>query len=212
MILTVLALLLAADPVSAQLSNESGDSGAHRSKRRLTLCPSQDYALCEAATCTATGGTIQGPAGVGTFPEASCLCPIFHGQALANLHGGNMQGSCDQPADGVWSLYPPGGRKDVPQESAGWQVAPTPIQNCRSTVNGTPLYFAGCFSYACEDVGTIKGARVAQCFCRMLTTEADQFATRAGQCNPDVCNEIPEGLAPRGALNIRQIRHGAKCE
>ncbi|HTY57075.1 MAG TPA: hypothetical protein VMB26_17840 [Candidatus Binataceae bacterium] len=184
-----IVLLIAAGPLGPQFAESKP------TPKRKTICPSADFAFCEAATCTATGRMIEGDGG--TFPEASCLCPVIHGPAVASLHAGNMQGSCDPPPDGVWSLFPPNAAAnypDIPQASANWQSAPTPTQDCPASVNGQPVYFAGCFAYACKDYGTINGTRLAQCFCRMLTTNADEFATQAGQCNPDACNEIPEGV------------------
>ena len=208
LVLVVLVLLLPAVPAGAQLSSAEESAASNPSdKHQLTLCPPQDYAFCEAATCTATGGTIQGPGGVGTFPEAACLCPILFGRALADLNGGNMQESCESPPNGVWSMFPPTGRNEVPQESTGWQNAPAPTQDCPGTHDGAPVYFAGCFSYACDDIGTINGTRVARCFCRMLTTDEADFATQAGQCDPAVCYRIPEGLT-----RDKAIRHGEKCE
>ena len=204
----VLVLLLPAVPAGAQLSSAEENAASDSSdKHHLTLCPPQDYAFCDASTCTATGGTIQGPGGAGTFPEAACLCPILFGRAFADLHGGNMQGSCQPPPNGLWSMFPPDERIDVPQEATDWQAAPAPTQDCPSKINGAPVYFAGCFSYACDDIGTINGARVARCFCRMLTTDEADFATAAGRCDPATCSQIPEGLT-----RDRAIRHGDKCE
>ena len=172
-----------------------------------TVCPAQDYALCAASTCTATGGTIQGPRGVGTFPEASCLCPILHGQALAALNCGNMQASCEPPPGGVWSLFPSKKRRYLPQQITNWQPAQYPEQDCPSSKDGAAVYFALCFSYACEDAGKINGVRVARCYCPMETTDEGDFATQAGQCDQNVCDEIPEGKEQPTA-----ILQGKKCE
>jgi hypothetical protein len=48
-------------------------------------------------------------AGGGTASrKPSCTCPIYDGPAIADLDGGNMQGSCEPPGpDQVWSLYWP---------------------------------------------------------------------------------------------------------
>jgi hypothetical protein len=130
---------------------------------------------------------------------------------MASLHSGNMQGSCDPPPGGVWSLFPPNAAEDypeIPQASAGWAPARTLSQDCPSSVNGAPVYFAGCFAYACQDYGTINGTKVAQCFCRMLTTDAAEFATQAGQCNPEACNEIPEGVTKAKKVH----RGGEQCK
>src|SRR5262245_24757901 len=81
-----------------------------------------DFALCAASTCTALPGetiAVNTATGTAPFPAAQCTCPIFNGPALADLNGGNMQGSCDPPPnDGVWSLYLPTG--EIPQEINNW--------------------------------------------------------------------------------------------
>jgi len=61
------------------------------------------FALCAASTCTPTGKQIAvntPTGGTRNFPEADCTCPVILGPSLANLAGGNMQGSCDPPGPG----------------------------------------------------------------------------------------------------------------
>src|SRR5215469_2616149 len=69
------------------------------------------FALCAASTCTPTGKQITvktATGGTATFPEADCTCPVVLGPSIANLAGGNMQGSCEPPRpDTIWSTYQP---------------------------------------------------------------------------------------------------------
>jgi len=49
------------------------------------------FALCAASTCTPTGKKIRvNVSGNGTalFPEADCTCPVFSGNAIADVVGG----------------------------------------------------------------------------------------------------------------------------
>ena len=60
------------------------------------------FALCAASTCTPTGKQITvktATGGTATFPEADCTCPVILGPSIANLAGGNMQGSCEPPRE-----------------------------------------------------------------------------------------------------------------
>lgn len=69
------------------------------------FCPGP-YALCAASICTPTGNTIKVNGSNSLFREADCTCPVFSGVSVADVNGGNMQGSCKPPSDdGVWSLY-----------------------------------------------------------------------------------------------------------
>jgi hypothetical protein len=65
------------------------------------------FALCAASTCTPTGGQITvrtATGGTAVFPEADCTCPVLLAPSIANLAGGNMQGSCEPPGPGqIWS-------------------------------------------------------------------------------------------------------------
>src|SRR5262249_11492226 len=84
------------------------------------------FALCAASTCTATGRELKvNVTGGGTafFPEADCTCPIFSGEGVADLAGGNMQGSCKPPVApdgsvGVWSYYAV--QAHIAQQLTGW--------------------------------------------------------------------------------------------
>src|ERR1700679_2609259 len=61
----------------------------------LKICKGT-YALCAASTCTPTGGTIEANTATGPniFAAASCTCPVYDGEAIADPNGGNMKGSC----------------------------------------------------------------------------------------------------------------------
>jgi hypothetical protein len=184
-VLMVAALLLAARAINAQ-SLEPADPG-------LTLC-SGPYALCAAATCTLTGATFPET----SFPEVVCECPVLPGPALADVTGGNMQGNCDPPADGVWSLFWP--NLKIPQEIKGfWRknVRALP-HNCPSTIGQPPqpVLFGQCFSYSCKNVRKINGVLVADCYCpaqHIIDPNKDEFAVQAGQCQASICTQIPVG-------------------
>jgi len=169
-------------------------------------CPANfDFALCAASTCTPTGKKIEVNTEFGTAPfdEAECTCPIFPGPSLADVMGGNMQGSCDPPTlvngkptdDGIWSWYLPTG--NIPQEINNWNTgkekSEAPIQVCSSGD------FANCFSFACVRAGKVKGnVEVATCFCPINesvqgTSAGPPFTTPAGQCNQDICSQYPVG-------------------
>jgi len=175
------------------------------------VCPPGDFALCAASTCTPTGGTIAVNGGFQPFDEAMCTCPIFHGFALADKEGGNMQGNCDPPTEvngqstklGIWSLYWPIER--IPQAINNWNRGPkqtvAPIQECE-TGN-----FVNCFSFACVRAGKIHGVEVATCYCPINENLEGQpqfapFSTPAGQCNKntDICSQYPVG-APFTSLS-----------
>jgi hypothetical protein len=156
-----------------------------------------DFALCAASTCTALQGitiAVNTANGTANFPAAECTCPIFNGPALADLNGGNMQGSCDPPPNnGVWSLYLPTGQ--IPQEINDWipgkKQSAAPIQVCGSG------NFANCFSFACTGAEKVKGdLEVATCICPINeslegTDAGPPFVTPAGQCNQAVCSGVP---------------------
>ncbi len=183
-VLMAAALLLVSRPINAQsILDPAGPE--------LTLC-SGSYALCAAATCTRTGTTFPGTG----FPEVVCECPVLPGPALADLTGGNMQGSCDPPVDGVWSLFWPS--LYIPQEVNGvWRqnVSALP-HNCPSEIGYQPVLFGQCFSYSCKNVRKINGVLVADCYCpaeHVTITTKHQFAVQAGLCRESVCTQIPVG-------------------
>jgi len=178
-----------------------------------------DFALCAASTCTPIiGGTIEVNTATGTapFPAASCLCPIFSGSAIADVNGGNMQGSCDPPlqygSQGVWSLYWP--TAHIPQDINNWsrssKKSAAPAQVCPASLKqGNQL--ANCFSFACiREPGKIHGVEVATCFCPLgeslegtAVPANTAFGTQAGQCNEDICFQHPVS-APLGFDDIKE--------
>src|ERR1700747_3230293 len=67
-----------------------------------------EFALCAASPATPTGKTIMVNSANGrvAFPEAVAVCPVLRGPAVADVTGGNMNGSCAPPGPGkVWSLF-----------------------------------------------------------------------------------------------------------
>ncbi len=202
----VLVVSLLASPLAA------ADVTLDAAKPELTLCQGS-FALCAAATCTLTGRTFPGT----SFPEVLCKCPVLNGPALADVTGGNMQGSCSPPVDpvtkkaGVWSLFWP--MLNIPQEINGvWRknVAALP-HNCPSTQGQPPqpVLFGQCFSYACGNVRKINGVLVADCSCpaqHVTDPDKQQFAVQAGQCQSSVCSQIPVGapfVVPASACEQR---------
>jgi hypothetical protein len=174
---------------------------AQSSQPNLQFCIG-DFALCAASTCTPTAGTIEVNTATGTapFPAAQCTCPIFSGPAIADLNGGNMQGSCVPPSSSeVWSLYSL--RSHIPQEindfSRQRKKSEAPAFVCPADL-GLGAELANCFSFACERAGRINGVEVATCLCSLggsldgKPVPADTaFVTQAGQCNEDICFQHP---------------------
>lgn len=168
--------------------------------RNLTVC-SQDFALCAASTCEPIpGGTVTNNSGA-TFPSASCLCPILHGPALADLNAGNMNGKdCAQPAPNkVWSLFWLHLR--IPQQTVGgkWKTLPAIPQNCPGSSNRGQL--VNCFSWSCKRLGRVSGVEVAECICPIQSVSGDTFAIQSGLCKQSACNEFPVA-APIEAPNL----------
>ncbi|MFL5289485.1 MAG: hypothetical protein ACJ8AW_53145 [Rhodopila sp.] len=173
------------------------------------------FALCAASTCQPTGRSITvnvTTGGTASFPEYDCTCPILTGPAIADLTGGNMQGSCTPPPGQVWSLYAP--RLQIPQAIGEWQrtgpESTAPPLICKANLNlGDKL--VNCFSFACTPAGRINGVPVATCHCPLgESTEGTPvapdtaFATQAGQGDVDICAKYPVagaipsiGMAPR---------------
>jgi hypothetical protein len=208
----ILTLLLTAGMYPARFSAQSL-SLAGSNPYGLKICQGS-FALCAASTCTPTGSTIavnvQG-GGTASFPEASCLCPIVNGPAIADVTGGNMTGSCAPPAKGqVWSLYEP--KSNLPQQVNNWSRKPAQsavsFQLCSSSL-AVGDSFANCFSFACtinKNSNSTNGVKTATCFCPLgenpdgSAVPADTAVmTPAGQCNTDVCAEHPVGVALAGA-------------
>jgi hypothetical protein len=177
----------------------------------LKICKGT-YALCAASTCTPTGGTIEANTATGTniFAAASCTCPVYDGEAIADPNGGNMKGSCNPPGSGqVWSLYAP--KSNIPQAVNNWSRkavnSAVTFQLCSST-DDVGSTFANFFSFACTlDRKRQNGVRTATCTCPLgedLNGEpvdaATAVVTPAGQCNSSFCTQHPVG-APLAALD-----------
>jgi hypothetical protein len=166
------------------------------------------FALCAASTCKPTGRQIRvNVTGGGTalFPEANCTCPIFSGQGIADLAGGNMHGSCRPPVApdgsiGIWSYYAV--KSEIAQEITHWIAsgppASAPEQLCSKNLHlGSTL--ANCFSFACDSqTYTDTGVPVATCHCPIGegldgTKVAPQtaFVTQAGQDDAQYCAKHP---------------------
>ena len=165
------------------------------------------YGLCAASTCAdahkkirvnVTGGT------TAWFEQADCLCPIFYGKAAADLTGGNMQGSCDAPASGVWSLFSP--EEFIPQRFDGWSQRPlvqssyAPNMICPASL-GLGAQSVNCYSFACDHQTYINGVPVATCHCAMgesfdgkPVSPNTAFWTKAGQGDPSYCSKYPAAV------------------
>lgn len=183
--------------VNAMINSMSGTNST--SNVQLAICKGE-FALCAASTCTPTGGNITLNNGK-VKPEVACRCPILRGPSLADLTGGNMQGSCRPPAPGtVWSLFFP--RLNYPQEATGFTSDPKKnnvvFQSCSaSLMQGANA--ANCFSFLCEKEPGNNG--IAVCKCPIGQSPANTtFLTEAGQGNPAACFQspvsLPVGVAP----------------
>jgi hypothetical protein len=161
------------------------------------------FALCAASTCKPTGGQITvrtATGGTATFPEANCTCPVILGPSIANLTGGNMEGSCVPKAPGhIWSTYQP--RPNIPQEITNWvptlpQAAAPPLF-CPKTRNlGNQL--VNCFSFDCDTQEYKNNVPVVTCHCPIGESLAGtpvpahtSFLTQAGQGDPAFCADHP---------------------
>jgi len=153
----------------------------------LVLCP-QNFALCAAATCEKTDGTITLNDGR-TYPSVTCTCPVLPGPAIADVNAGNMKGSCTPPPDGVWSIYQVD--SDIPQASADptWSEAPASALVCPSG-----LEFAQCWNFACTLGAVVNGQQLATCTCP-LERAVTAFASESGLAGESICTEIPISAA-----------------
>jgi hypothetical protein len=167
------------------------------------------FALCAASTCKPTGRKIKvNVTGGGTaiFPEADCTCPIFSGQGIADLAGGNMQGSCAPPvmsggSVGIWSYY--AAHSEIAQKLGDWVAtgpdAAAPPQECSKNL-AQGANSVNCFSFACDQQTYINGVPVATCHCPMgesldgtPVAPRTSFVTQAGQQDQRYCAMHPVG-------------------
>lgn len=138
--------------------------------------------------------------GTALFPQVDCTCPVFYGSAIADVTGGNMEGSCLPPGSGkIWSLYSP--QPEIPQAMNNWiqsgpKAAALP-QICSKDLNlGTKI--ANCFSFTCDSLTYIRGVPVATCHCPMGESldgkpvpAKTAFFTQAGQGDAAFCAKHP---------------------
>ena len=104
--------------------------------------------------------------------EADCTCPVILGPSLANLSGGNMQGSCEPPGPGqLWSSYQI--RPNIPQAITNWvptlPEAKVEVQKCPASLNLGNQY-AQCFSFSCDTETYINNVPVVTCHCALGAT------------------------------------------
>ncbi len=162
------------------------------------------YALCAASTCTPVPGKMirvnVTSGGYAWFPQVDCTCPVFSGQGLGDVNGGNMKGSCKPPGPGqIWSLYSP--KKHIPQEITNWVPtgpdADAPPQVCPASL-GQGDKLSNCFSFACDSETWINDVPIVTCHCPMGESFAGTpvarftaFATQAGQGKIRACFQHP---------------------
>lgn len=160
------------------------------------------FALCAASTCKPTGGQITvriATGGTATFPEADCTCPVILGPSIANLAGGNMQGSCEPSPDTIWSTYQP--RPNIPQALTNWvptvpEASAPPLFCPKVPPLGNQL--VNCFSFLCDTQTYINNVPVVTCHCPIGESLAGTpvpphtaFLTQAGQGDPAYCAMHP---------------------
>jgi len=188
--LTVVFLVFASSTARAGAPGETFD---------FQLCHGY-FALCDASLCNATGKQITfktAAGGTATALEAECTCPVILGHALANLAGGNMQGSCAPPGpDQLWSIWE-ATRSEIPQALTDWvptAPAPTaPTLQCPSSLK-VGDQFTQCFSFLCDSETYINNVPVVTCRCPIgvdiagnPTKRNASFVTRAGKGDPEIC-------------------------
>jgi len=209
---------LEAGMISAKVNNLKGTVQAINNQ--LAICDTSNttngskFALCAASTCTQTGGTISVTNTKGvvmTYPEMKCTCPVVTGPSIADLGGGNMQGSCAIPAanakypNPIWSLFSV--NATLPQQSATPAYSSTSGggQICPGT--GTQMV-TNCWSFECtiDATSPYPGVTTATCYCplgenltgdpvaagtKFFTEAGGAAATAAGKA--DACNYNPVG-------------------
>lgn len=159
--------------------------GTSQHSRSLVVCKNTTFALCAAATCTPTGDSITGNDGR-RHPAASCTCPVLVGDNIADLKGGNVQGSCEAPDGFVYSTYEISA--SFPQEVDGtWQDEPAKPQICPASQP-----YAQCWNWKCALGDVVDGVQLAECTCPIEQTPFD-FVTQAGQGDPAACDDLPVG-------------------
>ncbi len=203
----MLAVMCGGLAASAQVSSAA---------ERLTVCFG-DFALCAASTCTPDGKKIAVNGTDTLFDEAQCTCPILNGPNIADVNGGNMQGSCAPPptSGGIWSTY--SFQSHIPQAINDWKKhgdkAASPGYVCPANLTNN-YQFTNCFSFACQRAGKIHGVPVATCYCPIQEFDGGPvdpgtpFTTQAGQCNESICSQYPVG----GVFNFDDLAPGECLE
>lgn len=208
---------LEAGMLSAKVSNLKGL--VQTTNAAIQICDESNttnnsqFALCAASTCTATGGQITvttASGGTASFPEMKCTCPVVTGTSIADVKGGNMQGSCATPTPTtkypkpIWSLFSL--TQSFPQQSAtpAYTSNAASSQICPGT--GTQMV-TNCWSFECTiDPVQTNGVTTATCYCPLgenlsggavaagtpfYTEAGGAAATAAGKA--DACNYNPVG-------------------
>jgi hypothetical protein len=195
------AVLFIFAPPTARAAEENYD---------FTICGGY-FALCAASPCTPNGQQITvrtAKGGTAMFPAADCTCPVVLGPNIANLAGGNMQGTCEPPQPplppGIWSTYQP--RPNIPQELTNWvptlPEAAAPPQFCPPSFRSVPPnQLVNCFSFACDTEHYMNNVPVVTCHCPIGESLAgtqiragSPFFTQAGQKDPAFCAMFPVSL------------------
>jgi hypothetical protein len=208
---------LEAGMLSAKVSNLKGL--VQTTNAAIQICDASNttnnsqFALCAASTCTATGGQISvatSSGGTASFPEMKCTCPVVTGTSIADVKGGNMQGSCATPAasakypNPIWSLFSL--TQSFPQQSAtpAYTSNAASSQICPGT--GTQMV-TNCWSFECTvDPVQTNGVTTATCYCPLgenlsggAVAAGTPFYTEAGGAavtaagKADACNYNPVG-------------------
>ena len=127
---------------------------------RYQICTGQ-FAFCGASHAVPTGKgiTVNTPTGKASFNEAMAQCPVVTGPAVADVLGGNMEGSCEPSAPGhVWSLFYP--FTEV-QQWPSWETLPVVP---RTFISGTTANSSNMFSMDCVLGEVVEGLLLANCF------------------------------------------------
>lgn len=124
----------------------------------FTICKGS-YALCAASPSTPTGNsiTVKGT----SYEEVMAVCPVMDGSFIADLTGGNMDGTCTNPnSNTVWSLFMP--TLYIPQ-APDWDTktkAPIRLFTTTSGVGGQ----SNMFSFLCTMATKENGVQLANCY------------------------------------------------
>lgn len=188
---------------------------AGKSNTEIKICKNVPFALCAASTCKATGKKIAvntPEGGTRNFPEAECTCPVLPAGdtgAFANVTGGNMQGSCKPPKNGVWSLYSTA--TTFPQKVYGWNYHEAVVNDACSQQVAPTDEFVNCWSFACDNIRTVTSedgttVTLATCHCpigedvfsALPVKPGTTFVTKAGgdlssAQQQKFCGKLPVG-------------------